>query len=74
MSLRCKLCPTRAARSNGRWASVLRDEPGSTPVILCPRCADRAQTGVEKEVDEKTGKVTDRDLPARPFDATIQRF
>lgn len=65
--LQCADCKTRAAESDGRWASVLKDEAGSFPEVVCPRCADKIRKGIE--IDPQTGERSVRD-----FASTISYF
>lgn len=63
----CANCNARAEKSDGRWASVLRDEPGSIAETVCPRCAAKILTGIEIDPDTKERTVN-------AFRSSIQRF
>jgi len=53
-------CTKCQAKSSERrpigWASVLHDESGSIPLVLCPKCADRYESGLVAETDPDTGE------------------
>lgn len=69
--LQCEKCGARAAESNGRWASVLVDDPGALPKVACPKCADQLQQGWDTEIDPATQKPR---RFQREFRSSIQRF
>jgi hypothetical protein len=67
MGLTCAGCRTTAEQSDGHWAAVLKDEPGSVPEVVCPRCAEQICKGLE--IDPQTGERSIRD-----FASTISYF
>ena len=34
------------------WASMLLDAPGSIPMLLCPRCADKMARGIDPDTNK----------------------
>ena len=71
--MRCEKCGHRRNErtSESRWASVVTDETNSVPRILCPRCADKFESGWDEEIDPVTKQVR---RFQRDFAATLQRF
>jgi hypothetical protein len=52
---KCEKCGKTGPEATGQgWASVLADEAGARPKIICSRCADLFEQGWDQEWDPAT--------------------